>query len=169
MMAEITYQMVLSTVQTAGILVGIAYYIMTLNYTRRNQEQTLKTRHATIYNQLMGPIVTPIGIKNLLLLQETPFSNYEEWSKLTSRNPEYNEAWIWMCNIYESAGINLIEGVANIDYFARHNPWWSADFWRQYKPIIYEMRKNRPRFYQNMEYAMDSLEKYLEEHPELSN
>ena len=60
MMAEITYQMVLSTVQTAGILVGIAYYIMTLNYTRRNQEQTLKTRHATIsvsYTHLTLPTI----------------------------------------------------------------------------------------------------------------
>jgi len=36
MMVDVTYQMVLSTLQTAGILAGIAYYVMNLNYTRRN-------------------------------------------------------------------------------------------------------------------------------------
>ena len=67
MMVDVTYQMVLSTVQTAGILVGITYYVMNLNYTRknqeislRNQEETLKTRHATIYNQIMGTSVLSV-------------------------------------------------------------------------------------------------------------
>ena len=44
MMAEITYQMVLSTLQTAGILVGIFYYIMTLRNQQKNREQSEETR-----------------------------------------------------------------------------------------------------------------------------
>jgi len=41
-MVEITYQMVLSTIQTIGILIGIYYYIMTLrNQNRTRQEQWL--------------------------------------------------------------------------------------------------------------------------------
>jgi preprotein translocase subunit YajC len=43
-MVEITYQMVMSTLQTAGILVGIFYYIMTLRNQRKNQELTLKAQ-----------------------------------------------------------------------------------------------------------------------------
>ena len=35
-MVEITYQMVLSTLQTAGLLVGISYYILT----QRNQQKS---------------------------------------------------------------------------------------------------------------------------------
>jgi len=42
MMYEITFQNVLSAVQTSAIIVGIAYYVMVLNYTRRNQEQTFE-------------------------------------------------------------------------------------------------------------------------------
>jgi hypothetical protein len=147
MMVEVTYQMVLSTIQTAGILVGIAYYVMNLNYTRknqeislRNQEQTLKTRHATIYNQIMAPIISPTGIKNMLLL-ETTVLNHEEWWELTRTNNEYFEAWAWLCNIFEMAGIYIREGVASIEFFTQHQPYWHLLFWRQNKPIIYKQRE----------------------------
>ncbi len=48
-MVEITYQMVLSTLQTAGILVGIYYYVMTLRNQRKNQELALETRQAQLF------------------------------------------------------------------------------------------------------------------------
>ncbi|TFH14159.1 hypothetical protein E4H04_10710 [Candidatus Bathyarchaeota archaeon] len=175
-MVDVTYQMVLSTLQTAGILVGIAYYIMTLNYARknqdislRNQERTLETRHATIYNQLMVQLLSPVGVKNIQLLNDNSFSNIEEFSELSNSINEFNDAWVWLCNQFEVIGINIIEGVADIDFFARHSPWFTLKFWRQSKPMIYEQRKKYgPSFYRNMEYAMDSLEKYFEEHPELA-
>jgi hypothetical protein len=36
-MVEITYQMVLNTLQTVGLLVGIYYYIMTLRNQRKDR------------------------------------------------------------------------------------------------------------------------------------
>jgi hypothetical protein len=168
-MAEITYQMVLSTLQTTGILVGIAYYVMNLNYTRRNQEQTLRTRHATIYHQIMYPVVSIAGMKNILLLQANPVSSFEEYQKLTSSNNEFRVAWFWMCNLCEMIGIYLRQGVADIEFFAMHQPHWNLRFWRQAKPIIYKLRERLgPSHYRNMEYLFDSLEKYLEEHPEIA-
>ena len=64
-MVDVTYQMVLSTLQTAGILVGIVYYISimrnqqrTRDLTLKAQEQTLRTRESqlfmNIYNQSMA-------------------------------------------------------------------------------------------------------------------
>ena len=41
-MVEITYQMVLSTLQTAGILVGISYYILTLRNQRARVQKVKK-------------------------------------------------------------------------------------------------------------------------------
>jgi len=58
MMVEITYQMILSTIQTVGILIGIFYYVMTLNYTKKNQEQTLKMRNAMVFHQIVGQALT---------------------------------------------------------------------------------------------------------------
>jgi len=174
-MVEITYQMVLSTLQTAGILVGIIYYIFnmrnqqrTRNLTLRAQEQTLRTRHATIYHQIMYPALSTAGMKNILLLQANPVSSFEEYQKLTRSNNEFYVAWLWMCNLYEMTGIYLRQGVADVEFFAMHQPHWNLRFWRQAKPIIYKLRERLgPSHYRNMEYLFDSLEKYLEEHPEL--
>ncbi len=74
-----------------------------------------------------------------------------------------------MCNMYEMVGIYLREGVADLEFFALHNPWWNLRFWRQAKPIIYKLReKFGPAHFRNMEYTFDLLEKYFEEHPELA-
>ena len=43
-MVELTYPMLLQTLQTAGIFVGIIYYLVIMRNSQRNQEQTLKTR-----------------------------------------------------------------------------------------------------------------------------
>jgi len=156
---------VLSTLQTTGILVGIAYYVMNLNYTRRNQEQTLRTRHATIYHQIMYPALSPAGMKNILLLDANPVSSFEEYQKLTSSNNEFLVAWLWTCNLFEMIGIYIREDIADIEFFAMHQPYWSLRFWRQAKPIIYKLRERLGSgYFRNMEYLFDLVEKYLEEH-----
>ena len=43
-MVEITYQMALSTLQTIGLLVGIAYYLIIMRNSQRNQELALKAQ-----------------------------------------------------------------------------------------------------------------------------
>ena len=58
-MVEITYQIVLSTLQTVGILMGIFYYIMTLNNTRKNQEMQLETRQAQLFMQIVNQFTQP--------------------------------------------------------------------------------------------------------------
>ena len=61
-MAEITYQMVLSTLQTVGLLVGIFYYVITL----RNQE---KTRHASLFMGVYQSINTERGLDGDLIMR----------------------------------------------------------------------------------------------------
>ena len=47
-MVEITYQMILSTIQTASLVVGIIYYITIMRNQQRTRELTLKAQeHAT--------------------------------------------------------------------------------------------------------------------------
>jgi len=41
MMVELTYPVILDTIRTAGILIGIFYYVMTLRNTYRNRQATL--------------------------------------------------------------------------------------------------------------------------------
>lgn len=70
---------------------------------------------------------------------------------------------------YEMGGVYLRKGVADIEFFALHQSLGPLRFWRQAKPIIHKHReKFGPSYYRNMEYLFDSIEKYVEEHPELA-
>ena len=52
MMVDVTYQMVLSTLQTAGILVGIIYYLTIMRNSQKNQQMQLETRQSQLFMQL---------------------------------------------------------------------------------------------------------------------
>jgi len=170
MMAEITVQIVLSALQTSGLLVGIFYYIMVLNYTRKNQEQTLSTRKITLFHNSFGAwVASPTGAKSSRIVDDFEVSSYEEHMELTRKNPEYYEAWYFLFINLDLLGIYLKRGVVDVDMFAEFNPWWYSRFWGRYKPVINSMRERLGTSYmQNMEYAMDSILKYIEEHPELA-
>ena len=58
-MVEITYQMVMSTIQTVSLVVGIIYYITIMRSQQRTrefalnaQEQALETRQTQIFMQI---------------------------------------------------------------------------------------------------------------------
>jgi hypothetical protein len=73
-MTELTYQMVLSTLQTAGLLVGIFYYVTTMRnaqktreltlqsqeLSRKAQEHALKTREAQLFMQFYSQHATDV-------------------------------------------------------------------------------------------------------------
>ena len=71
-MAEITYQMLLSTIQTIALIVGIIYYLTIMRNAQKTRELTLKSQeHATETRQAQ------------LFMQI-----YDKWS-----STEYTEAW----------------------------------------------------------------------------
>ena len=101
-------------------------------------------------------------------MDEAQVSNYEEFLELTNKNIEYHDAWRWVFTTMDLMGIYLKEGVLDIGMLAKFNPWWVIRFWNRYKDIVYGMRKRfGPSYFNNMDYYMESLQKYLEEHPEL--
>ena len=64
-MAEITYQMVLSTIQTVGLLVGISYYILTLRNAQHTRELALKA-HARAHRYTRLPLLLQQNAKGIL-------------------------------------------------------------------------------------------------------
>ena len=46
-MVEITYQMILSTIQTIALIVGIIYYITIMRNTQKTRELTLESQELT--------------------------------------------------------------------------------------------------------------------------
>jgi hypothetical protein len=83
-MVEITYQMVLSTIQTIGILVGIIYYIFSIRSSQRNQQMQLETRQAQLYMALLDRWNTKEFAKQR-------YDSYRmEWTDLDDFREKYN-------------------------------------------------------------------------------
>ncbi len=160
--------MALSTLQTTGILVGIIYYIMTLNNTRKNQQLTLETRRTQAFLTIVNNILSKEGIEHSKIIRSTNFANYEEWREKREKNPEYNTAYFWYIQLLECTGILLKEEILDINIIAQWNPGFTLQFWEQYKDVIHEHRKrtNNNMYFSKLEYLCNQLQEYYENHPE---
>ena len=81
-MVEITYQMVLSTLQTLSLGVGVIYYIMTLQNTRKNQQLTLETRQAQLFSFLMGRMDDVEWWTHYGTIRDAKDRTYDEWDEI---------------------------------------------------------------------------------------
>ncbi len=160
-MVEITYQMVLSTLQTAGLLVGIVYYIISL----RNQNRARKTQ---LYLQMINKFSESDFIEALGKLNDLEWSTaedfIEEW-----RTPEGRRTIRTLGNWYEGLGTLVKENLLDMRVVALLVTGLVIQFWDKFIPVIDEVREalEWPRFYIEAEYLYDQLMKYIEEHPEI--
>jgi hypothetical protein len=180
-MVEITYQMVLSTLQTVGLLVGIAYYLFIMRNSQRNQELTLKaqqqaleTRQAqlfmNIYNQSFA---NPQYLKSWTKVYDTPWDSYEEFKALY--HPDFREdddfqlAYDVVGCFLEGVGVLVRENMLDVRWVALLMTGSTRRYWEKTQPIIGEFRRDydNPRIWSETEYLYNELIKYLEEHPEL--
>ncbi len=152
--------MVLSTLQTAGLLVGIFYYVTTLNNTRQNRRITLTTT-------LLEPFMTVEG--NLLIMDLLNM----EWSDLDDYNRKYDHrvnaenyakrAAVW--KRLESLGLFYRRGLLDLETLRAGGDLVIVTLWRKFKPIIEEYRKTDydKSSNQHWEYLAESLHKVYSE------
>ena len=184
-MVEITYQMVLSTLQTAGILVGIVYYISimrnqqrTRDLTLKAQEQTLRTRESqlfmNIYNQSFA---NPDFLRAVRIMQmKAPQINSVEdilraydYMNPNPEDPEYLEASVYVVSWYEGLGVFVREGLIDIRLIALTMTGMTRSIWGIVAPYLEELKEltGFSRAFSEFEYLVNELDAYLEEHPEL--
>ncbi len=172
-MVEITYQMVLSTIQTVGLLVGIFYYIMTLNYTRKNQQLTLENRRAQLFMQLHDKIWSREIQEALDIIWPLKHLSDEEFLVKYRDDWKFRRAFIHWAYLMERVGVLLKEGLIDVEMMAISGSSASTviNEWEDYRNIVYTMRQTGQigkRSYDMWEYTYDTLMKYFEEHPELA-
>ncbi len=160
-MVEITYQMVLSTLQTAGLLVGIAYYIISL----RNQNRARKTQ---LYLQMINTFSESDYLEALGKLNDLEWSTAEDFLE-DWRTPEGRMTIRTLANWYEGLGVLVKENLLDMRVVALLVTGLVIQFWDKFIPVIDEVREalEWPRFYIEAEYLYDQLMKYIEEHPEI--
>jgi hypothetical protein len=94
-MVEITYQMVLSTLQTAGILVGIFYYIMDLRNNREIQQISLLIRQSQCLQQILDKTTSREGLEYDRICTQAEWSDYDEWLERYWRDEDYRKAFAY--------------------------------------------------------------------------
>lgn len=168
-MVEFTYQLVLSTLQTVALVVGITYYLFIMRSSQRNQKIQLETRQTQIFMQIVSKINTREALEFSHILRSAEWSNYEEWRDLFRSDREYLLAFSYWGNTYESLGVVLRDNIGGVRLLALHGSSGVLGDWERHREVIYEERKRRGnrRYFDMWEYTYDSLVRYLEEHPEL--
>ena len=167
-MVEITYQMVLSTLQTAGLLVGIVYYIMVLRNQQKSQKHAEDTRQAQLFMNIYNELLTESEI--MYLLMDMEYDDFEDFERKYGRdnNPEANNMITKHMLLVEGVGVLVREGYVSVRLVALLTSGLVRIGWEKLRDYVYEMRKRSfPRWSSEYEYLYNTLMEYAEKHPEL--
>ena len=169
-MVEITYQMVLSTLQTVALIVGIAYYLYIMSNSQTTQDTTLKNRQAQLLMQMWNRTQSKEFTRDLNTMGEMEWEDYDDFMKKYSYPSEEADAWVSVGNFCEGLGVmvknDLIEP-SLVDDLESHT---IVGFWEKFSPIIFETRKryNFPSLFEQWEYLYNQVAPiYYQQHPEL--
>ena len=175
-MVEITYQMVLSTLQTIALIVGIAYYLFIMRTTQRTRELSLKAQEEAERNRQRDMIIQRSQsytleytqtFQEVMLMQD--WENPEEWEAKYYRTNNVNafSKWSYITRLYHMAGLLLRQGGDPETIFALYPEGVVISLWEQYEPVIRHLREKYSPDY------LDALEFFFEEakkrRPELLN
>ena len=180
-MAEITYQLILSTLHTVGLLVGIFYYILTLRnaqHTRelalKAQQQALETRQGQLFMGIYNnSFASPPYQKAFRIVYKTTWDSYDEFKELrvVEENiaTEFSDAYSLVGTFFEGVGVLVKEELLDIRFVALLLTGHLRIFWEKTLPIIDDYRQDwkSQRVFSETEYLYNALMKYMEEHPEL--
>jgi hypothetical protein len=174
-MVDVTYQMVLSTVQTVSLVVGIIYYLMNMRNNQRNQRLQLETRKAQLYMQLFLRISSDEFVKKSLELLKMKVDDVDDFMEKYISGPESSLHAKLFSMFWHIDGLGYMMSQKLIDPEMVYN--FGGGFaqvwhWKKWEPLVLRMRKLRgePEFLKWFEYTANEMmrirrEKGLDETP----
>jgi len=156
-MVEITYQMVLSTLQTVGVLVGIIYYITIM----RNADKNRKYQIAQQISQEVQSRENSLIAIELLEMEWEDFDDFLRKYDSTVNKDNYSKR-VMIFAMIAQVGYSLKQGDIDIETLYNLLPsHGSLQIWNKFKPILMEQRKryNDPHWYRWFEYYADEIMK----------
>jgi len=167
-MVEITYQMVLSTLQTVGILVGIVYYITIMRNSQRNQQLQLETRQAQLYMQLFMRITSEEFAKKSIDLLRFEYDDIDEFMENLLSGPDSSLHAKLFSMFWHIDGLGYMMSQELIDPEMVYN--FGGGFaqvwhWKKWEPVIMRFRKRRgdPEFLKWFEYTAEEMMRIRQE------
>ena len=154
-MAEITYQMVLSTLQTAGLLVGIIYYFTIM----RNSQRAKKSEVLWSFLQIRREEKIILKFAFAMGLE---WKDYDDFQNKYGRkaNPEtWAKLWSYLV-MFDDIGLMVNRGVIDIKDYYELAGSSIPTLWKKYQPLIKEMRLHGdPKVMDWLEYLVKELNK----------
>jgi hypothetical protein len=145
-MVEITYQMVLSTLQTLALIVGIAYYLFIMRNTQRNQQIQLETRQTQMFKEFndefkeIGPAWSEVMGSFGLTGSSSGWSwdDYEDFMRKygPDQSPEEWQKFFSIAGLFERTGILAKEGTVNLQIIYDNMGGSPIRFWDKFEQII---------------------------------
>jgi hypothetical protein len=167
-MVEITYQMVLSTLQTTGILVGIVYYITIMRNQQRTRELALKaqehateTRQTQIFMRLFEQLNNAVTYASWAELVNMEIEDEEYLQKYDSSvNPIHfgKRAHLWFT--FNTIGELLLMGIVKPELIHRLTiPPMVITMWEGWEHIIKatRVRENSPELWNGFEHLYNEM------------
>ena len=166
-MVEITYQMVLSTIQTASLVVGIIYYLTIMRNTQKTRELSLKAQEEAERNRQRDMIIQrsqTYGLDWMRAWYEV--SNMTDWEDAEDFNQKYRRSesrakWMYLMRQYTLAGLHLKEGADPDLLFYLYPPYSIMTLWERFEPVLRSQneRTNDPNMWEPFEYLYNEAKK----------
>ncbi len=156
-MAEIPYQIIFQLLQTAGILVGVFYYVTTL----RNQSRARKMSVANQLGQVMSSVENMNIFMELLEMEWDDFDDFQrKYDSAVNRDNYAKRFMFW--GLFDRIGCELYRGNVDAEMLCSQTTFQGVWLhWNKFKPIILEYRERYgwPDFMRWSEYLVDELTK----------
>jgi hypothetical protein len=170
-MVEITLPIVLQILQTVGILVGIAYYLLIMRNSQRNQELTLKAQeHAleTRQLQIYHAVFQPAQIREWMLayvdvVYNQEWDDYEDFIRKygPKTNPEAYTSVVQVLELWQMMGMYVENNALDIELVNKHSGRAAMRVWEKLEPFVRGFRvwTNNPMHWHSFEYLYDEMKK----------
>ena len=164
-MVEITYQIVLSTVQTVGILVGIVYYITIMRNTQKTLKMALETRQAQLFMHIYDRFnETEFSTQWTKVMFQWGCRDFEDWWQKygPEANVEENASFVSVIRYYEGVGVLVKKGLIDLNLVGELMSSHVIRFWDQMESVFKGIRErlNWPEVFQGFEYLYNEIKKY---------
>ena len=161
-MVEVTYQMVLSTIQTISLVIGISYYIIVLRNQLKSQKHVEETRKIQLLHDISEFTSNSNNDFNTMMNMEwTDYEDFEIKYGWTNNPEGYNSrVKIWRnMNYY---GLLVQDGIIDVGTYISMISDGAPIVWDKFKDIIMELRRihDNPDFYSGMETLAEETDKF---------
>jgi len=165
-MAEITVQIVLSALQTTGLLVGIFYYIMTLRNAQKSQRLAEESRQLQYLLQFSN-MATLEGSKMYIELLNMEWTDYDDFERKygSDNNPDNYAKRNTIFISFNAIGLALKRGLVDREIVFEQYSEAILTLWAKFADVIKEIRRryNQPEILSNLEYLAEECVKYMQE------